>query len=81
MTMSAAAWLASDSALARRWLVRSAITPSTSRPTIAMAVVIATATPAVLRPVAGSRNAIRCTRKPACDSSESENGADTLQKA
>ena len=40
--------------------------PSTRRPTIAMPVVTATAMPAGLRPMVGSRKAIWCTRKPAC---------------
>ena len=54
--------------------------PSVRRPTIAMPVVTATAMPAGLRPMVGSRKAIWCTRKPACAVMASANGADTLQK-
>ena len=55
--------------------------PSVRRPTIAMAVVIATAMPAVARPIDCSRNAIWCTRKPHCEVMAIAKGADTLQKA
>ena len=49
---------------------------------MAMAVVTATATPAAVRPRAGSRNAIWCTRKPACEMmAERERHRDAPERA
>ena len=48
---------------------------------IAVTVSTATADPAAVRPSAGSRNAIWCTRKPTCAISARANGAATLQNA
>src|SRR2546426_9031616 len=78
---SAAAWLTSDSAVTRRRSRRNTDTPSARRPTIAMAVRRAIVNPAWIRPIAGSRKAIWCTRKPTWAISARANGPATLQNA
>ena len=78
---SAAAWLATDSAVTRRASHRAMKTPSMMRPTTAATVITPTASPARARPIAGSRNAIWCTMKPICAISAIANGPATLQNA
>src|SRR5262249_10147933 len=77
---SAPAWLNSDSAVTRRRSRRNTDTPSARRPTIAMAVSRATVNPAWVRPIAGSRKEIWCTKKPTWAISARANGPATLQK-
>src|SRR5215471_1244129 len=78
---SAAAWLNSDSAVTRRRSRRNTDAPSARRPTIAMAVRRATVKPAWVRPIAGTRKAIWCTKKPTWAISARANGPATLQNA
>src|SRR6266487_383176 len=78
---SAAAWLTSDSAVTRRRSRRNADTPTARRPTIAMMVRRATVNPAWVRPIAGSRKAIWCTKNPTWAISARANGPATLQNA